>query len=116
MSQAVDLNQLRQTVLANQRRGEDLPASRENKLYVNRQGSIVLGGQVPPGQELLLSEVPQAVFAAPSWRRFLGDRAVMVAKFPAGTRKLCDAAGDRRGLSRQTTPRGQTLRRSGCTN
>lgn len=59
MTRSLDLNELRNRVLENQRQGQDLPAS--NPVHVDNEGNIVLDPQSPQRQNL--SQVPQKTFA-----------------------------------------------------
>lgn len=106
MSQAVDLNALRTQILSNQAQGQNLPARREDKVFVDRNGNITQGQNVAPGQQRQLSEIhqgifathnpsgenpmglhrstiPQSVFASPS--RYMREGEVVARKLPPGT-------------------------------
>lgn len=69
MTQRVDLNALRDRLTANQATGNARPAAAAEKVFVDPDGRIVLGGTDAanpggPGAERTLSEVPQTTFAA----------------------------------------------------
>lgn len=69
MTQRVDLNALRDRLITNQTTGNARPADTAEKVYVDPDGRIVLGGTDaatpggPGGAERTLSEVPQTTFA-----------------------------------------------------
>ncbi len=69
MSQAVDLERLREVVLDNRRTGDHLPRERRRQVFVDPSGRIVIGDAVGDGETRQLSEVHQAVFAAPDAER-----------------------------------------------
>ncbi len=61
----VDLDQLREVVLDNRRSGDHRPRDRRRQVFVDSRGRIVIGIDVEDGETRELSEVHQAVFAAP---------------------------------------------------
>ena len=66
MSEAV-LEELRDVVVDNRRDGEVMPREKRRKVFVEPAGRIVIGDKLPRGDEgQSLSEVHQAVFAAPA--------------------------------------------------
>lgn len=58
---AVDLNALREAVIANQNRGDSLPSSPANQVIVDRDGNVKLGSDAKPGE--VTTQVPQETFA-----------------------------------------------------
>lgn len=58
---SVDLNALRNAVLANQNRGEPLPSNPANQVVVDREGNVKMGSSVKPGE--VTTQVPQETFA-----------------------------------------------------
>jgi hypothetical protein len=64
MSQ-VDLEHLREVVLDNRRSGQPRPRDRRRQVFVDPGGRIIIGDDVADGADRELSEVHQAVFAAP---------------------------------------------------
>ncbi|MEI8001686.1 MAG: hypothetical protein WCI50_10095 [Actinomycetes bacterium] len=62
MPDPVDLNVLRDTLLRNQETGTVTPTAPQDKVYVDPEGRIVLGGGADQA-ERTLSEVPQTTFA-----------------------------------------------------
>lgn len=90
MTQQVDLNRLRETIIKNQERGKALPPHRDEKVYATQDGRIVTGDSVRPGEERQLSEVHQATFATAvtSSSRRESERRVVNEKFPRNTRYL----------------------------
>lgn len=82
MSQQIDLNQLRITVLQNQQQGENLPSSPARNVFVDSEGSISVGN--PGGQQQNLSRVPQSTFAASA----IQDRRVVAQKLPSNTKEI----------------------------
>jgi len=78
----IDLNALRDLILENQRRGEALPARPPDKIFVDPQGRIIIG---PHGEEEVLSEVHQGVFAGLE-ERLERDRRIAARKLPPNTR------------------------------
>lgn len=87
MAQQLDLNELRAQILDNRQRGDMLPARLDKRVFVDRQGGIVLGSTVQPGEERELSEVQQGVFAATS-ARLARDQEIVARTFPPNTRCL----------------------------
>lgn len=63
MSQQVDLNKLRQTILSSQNKKEALPADNDRKIMVTKEGKIVAGENTQGKSQKQLSEVHQGVFA-----------------------------------------------------
>jgi hypothetical protein len=60
---AVDLNALRNAVIANQNRGDALPSSPAHQVVVDREGNVKMGGDTKPGE--VTTQVPQETFAQP---------------------------------------------------
>lgn len=58
---SVDLNALRAVVIANQNRGEVLPNDPSKQVVVDREGKVLLGGDIRPGE--ITTQVPQETFA-----------------------------------------------------
>lgn len=90
MTQQVDLNKLRETILRNQEQGKSLPARRDEKVYATQDGRIVTGDSVRPSEERQLSEVHQATFAAvtTSNGRRQSEQRIVNEKLPRNTRYL----------------------------
>ena len=63
MGQKLDLNKLRDIVHDNERRGDELPAAKAKKVFVDREGDVKLGDTVSDREARVLSEVPQSTFA-----------------------------------------------------
>lgn len=64
MSEQVDLNRLRATLLRNQREGAgERPTEPSRRVFVDPEGKVVVGASDNEAQERTLSEVPQSVFA-----------------------------------------------------
>lgn len=61
---AVDLNRLREAILENQRTNSTLPTDPARQVVVDKNGAVLLGNQVQPGQQV--TQVPQETFAG--WR------------------------------------------------
>jgi hypothetical protein len=57
----VDLNALRQAVLANQNRGDNLPTNPDSQVVVDKDGNVKMGNTVRPGE--ITTQVPQETFA-----------------------------------------------------
>ena len=87
MSRHVDLNVLRETILRNQQRRDDLPSNPKQKVFVDKQGQIVTGDAVQPGEERRLSEVHQGVFASTEGQ-LARDRRIVRDKFPENAREF----------------------------
>ncbi len=64
MSQ-LDLERLRAVVLDNRRGGEEQPRERRRQVFVDPSGRVLVGDDVESDGVRQLSEVHQAVFAAP---------------------------------------------------
>ena len=58
------LDRLRELVLDNRERREERPLEARRKVFVDPDGKIHLGDDLPEGEGHALSEVHQAVFAA----------------------------------------------------
>ena len=58
---AVDLNRLRQAILDNQNQRTTLPTEPSRQVVVDKNGSVLMGNQVQPGQQV--TQVPQETFA-----------------------------------------------------
>jgi hypothetical protein len=58
---AVDLNKLREAILQNQNRQSTLPSDPSKQVVVDKNGNVLMGTQVQPGQ--LVTQVPQETFA-----------------------------------------------------
>jgi hypothetical protein len=82
----VSLDRLRDLVLQNQEGGMTKPSGDAQKIFVDREGRIVEGGQ-RTGQQL--SEVPQDIFAG----RLEEDRSVVRQYLPKSTREFVTAEG-----------------------
>lgn len=82
----VDLNQLRKMVLDNQAENANLPVRQSDKVLVDREGAIRLGGQTSPEEARQLSEVHQGTFASSA--RIERDHAIVARKFPRNTRYM----------------------------
>lgn len=80
MSRQVDLNALRDTIIASQQRKEDLPTATERKIMVDPNGKIQTG--TPAGNQKRLSEVHQGTFAITRMER---DKRIVKEKFPRNT-------------------------------
>lgn len=82
----VDLNELRDRILANQQSGQPRPASNSKRVFVDADGRLVAGEVAAqnPGREI--AEVPQHVFAASA--RLAEESAVVAQSFPRGARLL----------------------------
>ncbi len=82
----VDLNELRDRILANQQSGQPRPAPNSKRVFVDADGRLVPGEVAAqnPGREI--AEVPQHVFAASP--RLAEESAVVAQSFPRGTRLL----------------------------
>ncbi len=65
MAATVDLARLREVVLDNRRSGDHRPTDRRRQVFVDPSGRIVIGDGVDRDETRQLSEVHQAVFAAP---------------------------------------------------
>ena len=61
----LDLERLRDVVLENRRSGDERPRERRRQVFVDPSGRVVLGDDVGLDEGRQLSEVHQAVFAAP---------------------------------------------------
>lgn len=83
MSRQVDLNALRDTIIASQQRKEDLPTATERKIMVDPNGKIQTG--TPAGNQKHLSEVHQGTFAIARMER---DQKIVKAKFPRNTQRF----------------------------
>jgi hypothetical protein len=81
----VDLNNLRALILHNQRDGHDLPAAPAQKVYVDRDGVIVLGADGEAEDPRVLSEVHQGTFAGRTGR-LRREQETVAAKLPQNTR------------------------------
>lgn len=80
MTRTVDLNQLRQTLVANQQQRPDVPADRAAKIFVSREGQILRGADLAPGEhDEPLAEVHQGVFAG--WLSALTTAAKVAVKY-----------------------------------
>ena len=58
---SVDVNALRAAVLQNMNRGDALPTDPSRQVIVDKQGRVLMGTQVQPGQQV--THVPQEIFA-----------------------------------------------------
>lgn len=65
MATTVDLGRLREVVLDNRRSGDHRPQDRRRQVFVDPSGRIVIGDGLQDDEARQLSEVHQAVFAAP---------------------------------------------------
>lgn len=88
MSEEVDLNLLRKTILANQREGVARPSEPDRKLFVSSEGKLVEGTRAQHDTRTL-SEVPQETFAA----RLDSDRETVRTKFPKDCFELAVEGG-----------------------
>lgn len=57
----VDLNALRNAVIANQTRNDPMPRNPSNQVVVDRDGNVKMGDSIKPGE--VTTQVPQEVFA-----------------------------------------------------
>ena len=63
MSEPIDLNKLREKILANRARGQDTPSDPGAKLFVHKGKIVDRPGDIP---ERELSEIQQGTFASTS--------------------------------------------------
>ncbi len=84
MTQQVDLNRLRETILNSQKQGKSLPARRDEKVYATQDGKIVTGDSTRPSEERQLSEVHQGTFAVLT-ARLQREQQIVNQKFPNNT-------------------------------
>ena len=89
MGQKLDLNKLRDIVHDNERRGDELPAAKAKKVFVDREGDVKLGDTVSDREARVLSEVPQSTFA----HRLAAEGEVVRAKMPANTKAVTTREG-----------------------
>ena len=88
MSNNVDLNRLRDTILQNQNSSNDRPTDQSNKVIVDRDGKIREGANTN-SREAGLSEVPQETFA----NRLVEERHIVNNFMPRNTRKITTDEG-----------------------
>ncbi|HEX9399591.1 MAG TPA: hypothetical protein VF912_05730 [Anaeromyxobacter sp.] len=62
MAQTV-LDRVRDVVLDERRKGSAQPRPARGRVYVTPSGRVVIGDEVEPGEDRMLSEVHPAVFA-----------------------------------------------------
>jgi hypothetical protein len=86
MSNQVDLNKLRETILSSQRQNDTLPTDKDRKIMINKNGQIIEGSKTD-GDEKHLSEVHQGVFAHTRVRA-KEERRIVREKFPNNTRMI----------------------------
>ena len=91
MSNQVDLNKLRETILTSQKQNEVLPTDKERKILIDKNGQIIEGSKTS-GNEKHLSEVHQGVFA---FSRMRTEQKIVRDKFPNNTRLI--EVGDVKG-------------------
>ncbi len=82
MTRPVDLNEVRNRVMANRNNNTDFPSSPERMVFVDSEGNILT--QTQPGQDRNLSQVPQKTFAA----NLTLDRRVVAQKLPSDAREM----------------------------
>lgn len=87
MTRTVDLNELRRTMAENRQRDDILPANLDDKVFVDRDGNIVRGKTLAPGEGQHLSEVQQGILATSNWRREQ-EQQIVREKLPHSTREL----------------------------
>ena len=58
---AIDVETLRRAVLQNMNRGEALPTDPSKQVVVDKDGNVLMGDKIQPGQQV--TQVPQEVFA-----------------------------------------------------
>lgn len=80
MTRPLDLNELRNRVLENQQRGNDLPTSKP--VHVDNEGNITLDPQA--AQQRNLSQVPQKTFAYSLHH----DRQIVAQYLPSNTQEI----------------------------
>jgi hypothetical protein len=82
MTRQVDLNEVRNRVIANRQSGIDEPTSPVRAVFVDNGGNILT--QPQPGQQQNLSRVPQKTFAA----NLTVDRQVVAQKLPSNAQEM----------------------------
>jgi hypothetical protein len=85
----LDLNKLRDIVHENERKGDELPAAKSKKVFVDRDGDVKLGSDVSDREARTMSEVPQSTFSNHDAR----DAEVVRRKLPADTRAVTAPSG-----------------------
>ena len=85
----LDLNKLRDIVHENERKGDELPASKPKKVFVDRDGDVKLGSDVSDREARTMSEVPQSTFSSREAR----DATVARQKLPANTKAVTAPSG-----------------------
>jgi hypothetical protein len=86
-NRSVSLDRLRDLVLQNQQGGSAKPTSQAQKIFVDREGRIVEGGQQQSAQQL--SEVPQDTFAG----RLEDDRTTVGSFLPKNAQEYVTSEG-----------------------
>lgn len=81
-SDSVDLNKLRDVFVQNAAKGDAFPKDRDDKVYVDDKGGIVVGSDADGKDPRRLSEVHQATFAAVVATRLEHERRVVGEKLP----------------------------------
>jgi hypothetical protein len=89
MGEKLDLNKLRDIVHENERRGDELPASKSMKVFVDKEGDMKLGRDVSDREARVMSEVPQSVFAD----RLAEEGKIVRAKLPSNTKAYTTREG-----------------------
>lgn len=87
MTNQIDLNKLRETIKANQRANNPIPADQSKKIMVTKDGKIVEGNQAAANKDRQLSEVHQGVFAF-SRMRLNQEKEIVKEKFPPKTKMV----------------------------
>ena len=88
MSNNLDLNRLRDTVIRNQNDSKSKPPEQLNKVFIDSEGKIHEGGS-GTSNRLELSEVPQDTFAD----RVLNEKDIVSRYMPKNTRMLTSDEG-----------------------
>lgn len=88
MSNNVDLNRLRDTIIQNQNSSDPRPTEQNNKVFVDRDGKIREGDKTNTSDSGL-SEVPQETFAS----RLSEERSVVNSFMPRNTKKFITDEG-----------------------
>ncbi|MFO1440261.1 MAG: hypothetical protein U1F81_18205 [Verrucomicrobiaceae bacterium] len=84
MSQQIDLNLLRDTILSNQRQGLVNPTEPNKVVLVSREGQLSLGQQVSAEDQRNLSKVTQDTFHG----RRENEQVIATTKMPRNTQKI----------------------------
>ncbi len=92
----LDLNALQDVIHENERNGDEFPADKKKKVFVDATGEMKIGNDVSDRSARTMSEVPQSTFAD----RQVEEARIVRAKMPSNAKQMTTREGTKGWLWR----------------